>query len=232
VNQLVLSAAAQSGAAFAFTGASLGGGATNLMANIAGSAFGGAFAAATFVGFASPNISTAAGILNVGFENDPIYKALNGYADFPSSLDNLVLATSQYMAGNYNGFLPLDYYAHSSVLGFGRPCRTPRQLSISNRWRHLWGLRAQRILRCGLALLSPLTAELQHKGQARLGPLRKYAGFTRDMGAPRLAFPARAPCGRRLVGTIIPLNLNPSSDIWERGVRRPAHPRGTVAVAA
>jgi len=114
----VLSAAAQSGAAFAFTGASLGGGATNLMANIAGSAFGGAFAAATFVGFASPNISTAAGILNVGFENDPIYKALNGYADFPSSLDNLVLATNQYMAGNYNGFLPLDYYAHSSVLGF------------------------------------------------------------------------------------------------------------------
>jgi RTX calcium-binding nonapeptide repeat (4 copies) len=113
-----LSAPAQSGAAFAFTGASLGGGATNLMANIAGSTFGGAFAAATFVGFASPNISTAAGILNVGFENDPIYKALNGYADFPSSLDSLVLATSQYMAGNYNGLLPLDYYAHSSVLGF------------------------------------------------------------------------------------------------------------------
>jgi Ca2+-binding RTX toxin-like protein len=109
---------AQSGAAFAFTGASLGGGATNLMANIAGSTFGGAFAAATFVAFASPNISTAAGILNVGFENDPIYKALNGYADFPSSLDNLVLATSQYMAGNYNGFLPPDYYAHSSALGF------------------------------------------------------------------------------------------------------------------
>ena len=62
----VLSAAARSGAAFAFTGASLGGGATNLMANIASSAFGGAFAAATFVGFASPNISTAAGILTSG----------------------------------------------------------------------------------------------------------------------------------------------------------------------
>jgi hypothetical protein len=29
-----------------------------------------------------------------------------------------VLATSQYMAGNYNGLLPLDYYAHSSVLSF------------------------------------------------------------------------------------------------------------------
>jgi Ca2+-binding RTX toxin-like protein len=88
------------------------------MANIAGSAFGGRFAAATFVGFASPIISTAAGILNLGVENDPIYKAINGYADFPSSLDNLVLATSEYMAGNYDGFHPLDFDAHSSGLGF------------------------------------------------------------------------------------------------------------------
>jgi FG-GAP-like repeat/Peptidase M10 serralysin C terminal len=113
-----LSANAPSGAAFAFTGVSLGGGATNLMADIAADAFGGRFAAATFVGFASPIISTAAGILNVGFENDPVYKAINGYADFPSSLDNLVLATSEYMAGNYDGYLPLDYYAHSSALAF------------------------------------------------------------------------------------------------------------------
>ena len=88
-----LSALALSGADFAFTGASLGGGATNLMAAIAGSAFGGAFAAATFVAFASPNIRTAQGILNLGFENDLIYKAINDYADFPSSLDNLVLAS-------------------------------------------------------------------------------------------------------------------------------------------
>ncbi len=113
-----LSANAPSGAAFAFTGVSLGGAATNLMADIAGDAFGGRFAVATFVEFASPIISTAAGILNLGFENDPVYKAINGYADFPSSLDNLVLATSEYMAGNYDGFLPLDYYAHSSALGF------------------------------------------------------------------------------------------------------------------
>jgi RTX calcium-binding nonapeptide repeat (4 copies) len=113
-----LIATAPSGATFAFTGASLGGGATNLMADIASSAFSGRFAAATFVGFASPIIKTAAGILNLGFENDPIYKAINFYADFPSSLDNLVLATSQYMAGNYDGFHLLDDYAHSSALGF------------------------------------------------------------------------------------------------------------------
>ena len=113
-----LSAPALLGASFAFTGASLGGGATNLMADISGSAFGGRFVEATFVGFASPIISTAAGILNLEVENDPIYKALNEYADFPSSLDNLVLATSDYMAGNYDGFHPLDFDAHSSGLGF------------------------------------------------------------------------------------------------------------------
>ena len=114
-----LSEAAPSGATFAFTGASLGGGATNLMANIAGSAFGGRFAAATFVGFASPIISTAAGILNIGFENDPIYRAINFYEDFSSSLDNLVLATSSYMAGNYDGLqtFPPDFSAHTAALG-------------------------------------------------------------------------------------------------------------------
>jgi hypothetical protein len=113
-----LVANAPSGASFAFTGASLGGGATNLMADIAGSAFGGRFAAATFVGIASHVIKTAAGILNIGFENDPVYKGIDGYADFPSSLDNLVLATDKYMAGNYDGQHPLDAYAHSAFLGF------------------------------------------------------------------------------------------------------------------
>ena len=112
-----LSATAPPGAAFAFTGASLGGGATNLMADIAGSAFGGRFASATFVGFASPIISTTAGILNLGVENDPIYKVINFYEDFSSSLDNLVLATSEYMGGNYDGYHPPDDYAHSAALG-------------------------------------------------------------------------------------------------------------------
>jgi hypothetical protein len=107
---------APEGTHFYFTGASLGGGATNQMANIAGSQFGGEFASATFVAFASPIISNANGILNVGFENDPIYKALNEYNDFPSSLDHLVLATSQYMQGNYDGLHPPDDYAHNAAL--------------------------------------------------------------------------------------------------------------------
>jgi Ca2+-binding RTX toxin-like protein len=109
---------APDGTSFYFTGASLGGGAANLMANIAGSQYGGEFASAHFVAFASPNISTANGILNIGFENDPVYKAISGYNDFSSSLDNLVLATPQYMQGNYDGLHPPDGYAHNAALAF------------------------------------------------------------------------------------------------------------------
>jgi len=99
---------------FYFTGASLGGGAVNQMADVASDQYGGRFAAAQFVAFASPTIANANGILNFGFENDPIYKVLENYSVEPSSLDNLVFATAEYMAGNYDGWHPLDFYAHSS----------------------------------------------------------------------------------------------------------------------
>jgi hypothetical protein len=88
---------------FYFTGDSLGGGAVNELADIASSQYAGRFAAAQFVAFASPTISNANGILNVGFENDPIYKVLENFSDQASSLDNLVFATAEYMAGNYDG---------------------------------------------------------------------------------------------------------------------------------
>jgi Subtilase family/RTX calcium-binding nonapeptide repeat (4 copies) len=110
----VIAALAPAGTHFYFTGHSLGGGAVNEMADIASSQYGGRFAAAQFVAFASPAITNANGILNIGFENDPIYKVLENYSDKASSLDNLVLATAEYMAGNYDGQHPLDYYAHSS----------------------------------------------------------------------------------------------------------------------
>jgi Ca2+-binding RTX toxin-like protein len=114
-----LAAASGPGAGYYFTGASLGGGATNLMANIAGSQYGGEYAAAKFVAFASPILSNSNGILNIGAENDPVYKAINSYGDFSSSLDNIVLASPEYMAGNYDGRHPFDAYAHeSSAVGF------------------------------------------------------------------------------------------------------------------
>jgi Ca2+-binding RTX toxin-like protein len=102
-----------SGANYYVTGASLGGGAVNLLAEVADTAYGGKFANAKFVALASPNISNANGIVNIGFENDPIYKVLDAYENEPSSLDNLVLATHDYMTGNYDGRHPYDDYAHS-----------------------------------------------------------------------------------------------------------------------
>jgi hypothetical protein len=107
-----IAAQAPAGTSFSFTGASLGGGATNLMADIAATQYSGRFASATFVAFASPNISNSSGILNVGFENDPIYKIINSNGDFASSLDNLVWATPEYMAGNFDGRTPSNVYAH------------------------------------------------------------------------------------------------------------------------
>jgi FG-GAP-like repeat/RTX calcium-binding nonapeptide repeat (4 copies) len=109
-----IAAQAPSDSHFYFTGTSLGGGAVNQMADIASYQYAARFAAAQFVAFASPIIANANGILNFGFENDPIYKFLENYSNEPSSLDNLVLATAEYMSGNYDGQHPTDYYAHSS----------------------------------------------------------------------------------------------------------------------
>jgi Ca2+-binding RTX toxin-like protein len=109
-----IAAEAPGDAHFYFTGTSLGGGAVNQMADIASDEYAGRFAAAQFVAFDSPTIVNANGILNFGFENDPIYKVLENYSDQPSSLDNLILATAEYMAGDYDGRHPPNYYAHSS----------------------------------------------------------------------------------------------------------------------
>ena len=99
---------------FAFTGASLGGGATNLMADIANSQYDGRFSSAKFVAFASPSITDANGILNLGFENDPVFKVIDRYADRGSSLDNVVFASAPYLAGNHDGRSPFNDYAHSA----------------------------------------------------------------------------------------------------------------------
>ena len=114
-----LAAQAPATATFSFTGASLGGGATNNLAAIADNAFGARFTDATFVAFASPNITNANGILNLGVENDPVYKSVNPvfpftqFQDYASSIDNLVLANDSYVAGSLSN---MD--AHSAKSGF------------------------------------------------------------------------------------------------------------------
>lgn len=98
------------------TGASLGGGAANQLADIASTAYGGKFANAKFVAFASPNIARSSNIMNFGFENDPVFKVLKGYQDGANSLDNLALANSEYAAGNYDGRHPFSDKAHAGSL--------------------------------------------------------------------------------------------------------------------
>jgi Ca2+-binding RTX toxin-like protein len=110
-----VSAYAPVDAQFSFTGASLGGGVVNNIANVAATAYGGRFADGTFVAFASPIVVNKSGILNLGVENDPIFKLVNGYRDQASSLDNLVLATDNYLAGNYDGRHPFSMDDHNSA---------------------------------------------------------------------------------------------------------------------
>lgn len=113
-------------AEFSFTGASLGGGATNQMAAISTSQYGGYYADATFVGFASPNISNANGIVNFGVDNDPIYKSVFGgpnfqqYADYASSADNIILAIDNYLQGSPHQFDPDSHDDEEVLTLFGR----------------------------------------------------------------------------------------------------------------
>jgi Ca2+-binding RTX toxin-like protein len=101
-----LKAEAPAGAKFSFTGVSLGGGAVNNLASIAQNDFGGTFKKSAFVAFASPNITNASGILNLGVENDPVYKSVPNpywaakFQDYASSADNIVLANNAYVAGS------------------------------------------------------------------------------------------------------------------------------------
>jgi Ca2+-binding RTX toxin-like protein len=93
------------------TGASLGGAAANMLAEIAATEYP-ELTAAKYFGFAPLFVSEKEGIFNFGFENDPYYKSQNGYSDFNSSMDNLVAATAEYMAGDYDGQQPFNIYAH------------------------------------------------------------------------------------------------------------------------
>ena len=73
---------------------------------------------------ASPVISNASGILNFGVENDAVHKSVPAsifsppYQDFASSLDNLVLATDEYLVGNFDGRRPYSMDAHSAKSAF------------------------------------------------------------------------------------------------------------------
>lgn len=76
------------------TGHSLGAAAANILRNVADSRYGGAFSDASFVAFASPKISGNSDILNIGMDNDWIFKRIEyinifNPDDFSSTTDNI-----------------------------------------------------------------------------------------------------------------------------------------------
>lgn len=88
-------------------GHSLGAAAVNILRNVAGERYSGAFAEATYVSVAAPTISTDNDILNIGFENDWVFKAIprvvgvEFHPDFPSTTDRIILYNDEYASPDW-----------------------------------------------------------------------------------------------------------------------------------
>ncbi len=90
-----------SGSDVIITGYSLGGGATNAMADGRFRNADGFFADSDYIGFASPMITTGENVFNFGFENDAVYRLENGNE---TSTDNLVLFNDDYSSPWFGAF--------------------------------------------------------------------------------------------------------------------------------
>ncbi|WP_065257872.1 polyurethane esterase [Pseudomonas bananamidigenes] len=95
------------------SGHSLGGLAVNSMADLSGSKWGGFFQDANYIAYASPTQSSTDKVLNVGYENDPVFRALDGSTftgatlgvhDAPkvSATDNIVNFNDHYASAAWN----------------------------------------------------------------------------------------------------------------------------------
>ncbi|SHH80967.1 VWA domain-containing protein [Marivita hallyeonensis] len=102
-------------------GHSLGAAAANILRSVSSTEFDGVFDNANFLTVASPKISSSPSILNVGFENDWVFKAIPRStpfvnSDFFSTTDNIVLFDDDYSDENWPGlvFGPSDVSSHDS----------------------------------------------------------------------------------------------------------------------
>ncbi|MFO2463447.1 polyurethanase [Pseudomonas sp. 15FMM2] len=95
------------------SGHSLGGLAVNSMADLSDSTWSGFYQDANYVAYASPTQSASDKVLNIGYENDPVYRALDGSSftlasigvhDQPheSSADNIVSFNDHYASSLWN----------------------------------------------------------------------------------------------------------------------------------
>lgn len=95
------------------SGHSLGGLAVNSMADLSGGKWGGFFANSNYIAYASPTQSSTDKVLNVGYENDPVFRALDGStftaasvgvhdAPHASTTDNIVSFNDHYASTAWN----------------------------------------------------------------------------------------------------------------------------------
>ncbi|MCE6981972.1 polyurethanase, partial [Pseudomonas frederiksbergensis] len=102
------------GADITVSGHSLGGLGVNSLAELSHDKWGGFYEDARYVAFASPTqASDSRKVLNIGYENDPVFRALNGSSfDWatvgvhdgakPSSTDNIVNFNDHYASDAWN----------------------------------------------------------------------------------------------------------------------------------
>ncbi|WP_285415563.1 polyurethanase [Pseudomonas sp. efr-133-TYG-5] len=95
------------------SGHSLGGLAVNSMADLSSGKWGGFFADSNYIAYASPTQSSTDKVLNVGYENDPVFRALDGStftgasvgvhdAAKASATDNIVSFNDHYASNAWN----------------------------------------------------------------------------------------------------------------------------------
>ena len=91
------------------SGHSLGGLAVNSLADLSGDHWSGFYRDASYIAFASPTQSTVtSNVLNIGYENDPVFRALNG-SDF--SLSSLGVHDANQVSATNNIVSFNDHYA-------------------------------------------------------------------------------------------------------------------------
>ncbi|MBV4458331.1 polyurethanase [Pseudomonas sp. COR58] len=95
------------------SGHSLGGLAVNSLADLSGDKWGGFFKDSNYIAYASPTQSSTDKVLNIGYENDPVFRALDGSSftgatlgvhDAPkeSATDNIVSFNDHYASTAWN----------------------------------------------------------------------------------------------------------------------------------
>ncbi|NNA70464.1 calcium-binding protein [Pseudomonas gessardii] len=120
------------------SGVSLGGHAANSMADLSASRWSGFYQDANYVAFASPSQASGDKVLNIGYEQDPVFRVLDGYTSElpsllavhdtpqPSATNNLVNFNEVYALGPLVGegifpiINPLAWLSHGGADGFAR----------------------------------------------------------------------------------------------------------------